>query len=215
MEELFPEVKIFLTAVTTYIGGYFTFVAASNKKGVFTAALPAISKRFKKVKPETDWYTPQMHRASMILPRELESSLKKTDYGVELVVDLYECDYESLTSHERLRKFAKDLCRIIDMKPYGEPLIPDFGFSLSKTAGPSLVQLIESSSITAHYSPHWRMVCMNIFTCKSFDAEKTLAFVKNFFGASRARAFLVRRGPRIFKKELQIIPMANPYEEKM
>ena len=205
MEELFPEIKVFLTAVTTYIGGYFTFVSASNTKGIFKKALPLLEKRFKKLKLETDWYTPAMHKSSMILPRELTSSLKKTDYGIELIVDLYECDYESLTSHDRLYAFAKEICKVIGMKPYGEPLIPDFGFSLSKTAGPSLVQLIESSSITAHYSPHWRMVCMNIFTCKSFDEKKTLAFVKEFFGATRARAFLLKRGPRIFKEELKII----------
>ncbi len=214
MEELFPEVKVFLTAVTTYIGGYFTFVAASNAKGVFTKALPRLLQRFNKLKMETEWYTPQIHKASMILPRELTSSLKKTDYGIELVVDLYGCDYEAITSHKKLAQFAKELCKVIGMKPYGEPLIPDFGFSLSKTAGPSLVQLIESSSITAHYSPHWGMVCLNIFTCKSFDEKKTLQFVKKFFGSTRARAFLLRRGPRIFKRELEIIKVANPYEEK-
>ncbi len=214
MEEFFPEVRVFLTAVTTYIGGYFTFVAASNRKGVFTKSLPSLEGRFKKLKLETEWYTPAMHKASMILPRELESSLKKTDYGIELVVDLYGCDYSIITSRKKLRQFAKELCRVIGMKPYGEPLIPDFGFALAKTAGPSLIQLIESSSITAHYSPYWGMVCMNIFTCKSFDPEKTLEFVKKFFGADRARAFLLKRGPRIFKKDLQINSVVDPFEEK-
>ena len=99
------------------------------------------------------------------------------------------------------------------MKPYGEPLIPDFGHSLSKTAGPSLVQLIESSAITAHYSPHWRIVCLNIFTCKSFDAKKTLKFVKEFFDAGRARAFLLKRSPRIFRKNLEILSIHNPHDE--
>lgn len=213
MEEIFPEVKPFVTAVTTYIGGYFTFVASSNQKGAFKKALPLLDKRFKKLKLETEWYSPAMHKAAMILPRELESSLKKIDYGIELIVDLYDCDYEVITSHEKLRQFAKEMCETIGMKAYGEPMIPDFGFSLSKTAGPSLVQLIESSAITAHYSPHWKLVCLNVFTCKSFDPQKTLDFAKKFFRSTRARAFLTRRGPRIFKKELEIIPMKNPYEE--
>lgn len=213
MEELFPDVKVILTAVTTYIGGYFTFVIASNKKGALKSAFPYLAKRFKKIKLDTEWYTPEIHKASMILPRELESSLKQTEYGVELVVDLYDCDYSTITSNKKLNQFAKDLCKVIDMKPYGKPIIPDFGFSLSKTAGPSLVQLIESSSITAHYSPHWRVVCINIFTCKNFNTEKTLKFVKNFLGAKRARAFVLKRGPRVFQKDLQIIPVHNPLEE--
>ena len=72
MKKLFPETQVFLTAVAVYIGGYFTFVAASNKKGVFKKALPSLEKRFTKLKLETNWYTPAMHRASMSLPRELE-----------------------------------------------------------------------------------------------------------------------------------------------
>ena len=210
MEELFPEVKVFLTAVPTYVGGYFTFVAASPKKGIFKKALPQLGRKFRKLKLKTEWYTPEMHKASMILPRELESSLKKTSYGIELIVDLYDCDHAVISSREKLYRFAKEICEIIKMKPYGEPLIPDFGYALSKTAGPSLVQLIESSSITAHYSPHWRVVCLNVFTCASFDAEKTLKFVKKFFGAGRVTAFLLKRGSRVFRKELEITNIPIP-----
>jgi len=207
MEELFPEVRVFLTAMTTYVGGYFTFVAASSQKGIFKKSLATVRKRFKKLKLKTEWYTPQMHKSSMILPRELESSLKKTEYGQELIIDLYGCDYSVLTSREKLLQFTKEICKVIKMKPYGEPFVADFGVSLSKTRGPSLVQLIESSSVTAHYSPHWQVVCLNIFTCKNFNAEKTLKFVKEFFGARGTEAFLLRRAPRFFRQGIEIIPI--------
>lgn len=205
MEELFPEVQCFLTAVPTYVGGYFTFVGGSLKKGLFKKSLRHLQQRFQKLKIETGWYSPQMHRSSMILPRELQSSLKKTEYGQELIADLYDCDYSIISSKKKLYQFAKQMCQVIKMKPYGEPLIPDFGHALSKTAGPSLVQLIESSSITAHYSPHWRLVCLNIFTCASFDPQKALDFARKFFGSGRAAAHLLKRGPRVFKKDLEII----------
>lgn len=205
MKELFPEVRVFLTALPTYVGGYFTFVAAAMKKGLFSKSLKEINKRYRRLKMQTEWFSPKMHKASMILPRELESSLKKTEYGQELIVDLYDCDYSILTSREKLYYFARELCKVIRMKPYGKPLIPDFGYALSKTAGPSLVQLIESSSLTAHYSPHWKMVCLNIFTCKSFDAENTLNYVKNFFRADRATAFLLKRGVRVFENLQKIL----------
>lgn len=214
MEELFPAVQVFLTAVPTYIGGYFTFVAGSLKKGIFSKTPPGLRARFQKLKLKTDWYTPSMHKASLVLPRELESSLKKTEYGIELIVDLYDCDYSVVTSRAKLYRFTKEICKVIKMNPYGKPLIPDFGHAMSKTAGPSLVQLIESSSITAHYSPHWRVVCLNIFTCKPLDTERTLKFVKEFFGAKRIRAFYIRRCPRVFRSDLELIPIRNPYEER-
>ncbi len=205
MEEIFPEVQTFITSIATYVGGYFSFVAASMKKGTFKKSLSQINKRFNKLKLKTEWYTPNMHKSSMVLPRGLADSLKKTEYGIELIVDLYDCDYSVITSRKKLRQFAREICEVIKMKPYGEPLFPDFGFSLSKTAGPSLVQLIESSSISAHYSPHWRLVCLNIFTCKSFDTEKAFKFTKEFFGAQRAAAYLLKRGGRVFNKEFEII----------
>lgn len=209
MEELFPEVQTFITAISTYIGGYFSFVAASTEKGTFKKSLSQINKRFNKLKLKTEWYTPNMHKASMILPGGLADSLKKTEYGTELIADLYDCDYSVITSQKKLRQFAREICEIIKMKPYGEPLIPDFGFSLSKTAGPSMVQLIESSGITVHFSPHWRLVCLNIFTCKSFDAEKAFKFAKEFFESQRAVAYLLKRGGRVFNKDFEIIKI-NP-----
>lgn len=132
---------------------------------------------------------------------------------MELIIDLYDCDYSVTTSREKIYRFAKELCKVIKMKPYGKPLIPDFGYSLSKTAGPSLVQLIESSSITAHFSPHWKIVCLNIFTCTNFDPEETLQFVKKFFGAGKTRAFILKRAPRIPHKDLELIQIRNSYEE--
>jgi S-adenosylmethionine/arginine decarboxylase-like enzyme len=212
---LFPEVQTFITAVTTYVGGYFTFVAASPQKGLFKKAIPLLNKRFKKLNLETSWYSPQMHKAASVLPRELQSSLKKTEYGTELVIDLYDCDYSVITSQKKLLQFAKEVCEVINMKPFGKPFVADFGNALSKTMGPSLVQLIESSSITAHYSPHWRVVCMNVFTCTSFDPQKTLKFVKEFFGSGRAVAFLLKRGPRVFRKDLEVINIPVPGEKSL
>ena len=75
MEEIFPEAQVFLTAVPTYIGGYFSFVAASNQRGIFKRSRRGLVKRFKRLNLETEWYTPQMHQAAQTLPRELKSSL--------------------------------------------------------------------------------------------------------------------------------------------
>lgn len=75
MKKLFPEVQIFLTAVPTYIGGYFTFVAASLKKNIFRESLIKIRQRFDKLNLKTKWYNPQMHKASMVLPNGLRESL--------------------------------------------------------------------------------------------------------------------------------------------
>ena len=79
------------------------------------------------------------------------------------------------------------------MKRYGKPLIPHFGHENPITSGYSLVQLIETSSVTAHFSEYKKSVYLNIFSCAWFDPKITKAFCKKFFEAKRVQAKLIKR----------------------
>ena len=197
MQEVFPRgsVQVFTTAVATYVGGYFTFVAASPDRNRFQKALRTLNSRLRNLPVKTfRWYSASIHRASMALPRELEGALAMTEFGREIIVDLKGCDYEKLNSPEEIKRFAGELCKVINMVPFGKPWVPDFGHAKSRTAGPSLVQLIETSSITGHYGVHWLRLCLNVFTCSTLEALKAVKFSMNFFGAKHAEWELRRRG---------------------
>lgn len=119
---------------------------------------------------------------------------EKDFYGQELIMNLYDCDLATISSGEEIKKFVLDLCdNVIKMKRYGEPLIPHFGLESPITAGYSLVQLIETSSITAHFSEFKKSVYLNVFSCKWFDPEKTTQYCQEFFGAKRADSHLIKR----------------------
>ncbi len=105
-------------------------------------------------------------------------------FGVELVLNLMDCDPQTIRSREQLIAYAQELCRIIDMKPYGEPWAERFGLADPKAAGYTLVQLIETSSITGHFSEEWNKAYINIFSCRAFDADEAAAFTQRFFDAS-------------------------------
>lgn len=117
----------------------------------------------------------------------------KVTFGWELVLDLYDCDMEKISREEAIRRYARELCDVIDMKPYGEPMTPYFGENQEHTKGYSLVQFIETSSITAHFSEGTGAVYVNIFSCKDYDAEKAENFTRDYFSAKRVNSrFLVR-----------------------
>lgn len=197
MKEIFSngDVQVFTTSVATYIGGYFTFVAASHEPGRFKKALRSLSQRAKKLPLDSfRWYSPEIHRASMALPAELKRVLAMSEFGRSISLDLFGCDHARISSPDEIKRFAREICRVIGMKPYGEPLVPDFGHAKSRTAGPSLVQLIETSAITAHFSPHWRTLHLDIFTCSTLEAFKAVEFSVRFFGAERADWALRIRG---------------------
>lgn len=114
-------------------------------------------------------------------------------YGYELVMDLSGCDEQVLTSRKKLKEYVDKLCELIDMKQYGKTLIPHFGAAKDYTKGYSLVQLIETSSITGHFSDLWGKAYINIFSCQSYDHKKAKEFTKKFFKAKAVKnRFLVR-----------------------
>ncbi len=119
--------------------------------------------------------------------------MAKRLFGYELVMDLYGCDLTIISSKKKLQEYTNKLCKLIKMKKYGKTLLPYFGEKKAFTKGYSLVQLIETSSITGHFSEHWSTAYINIFSCKKYDQSRAKNFTKKFFKARRIKAALLKR----------------------
>lgn len=120
--------------------------------------------------------------------------MKKDQFGQELILDLYGCDLGKISDGKCIEVFVVKLCdEVIKMKRYGAALIPHFGHESPITSGYSLVQLIETSSVTGHFSEYKRSVYLNIFSCMWFDADETAEFCKNWFGATSFRKRMLQR----------------------
>ena len=117
----------------------------------------------------------------------------KQSYGKELALDLYGCDKNIISSKKELQKYTDKLCKLIEMKKYGKTIIPHFGHKEAHIKGYSLVQLIETSSITGHFSELWNSAYINIFSCKEFDAKIATKFSKDFFKAKKVVFRLTER----------------------
>ena len=116
--------------------------------------------------------------------------LDSNTFGMEVVLDLYDCNLETIRSKEKLQEYTRELCQVIGMTPYGAPFAERFGLNEAKTAGYSIVQLIETSSITGHFSEEWNSAYINIFSCKEFDPKQAAEFSKHFFEADRVESTL-------------------------
>lgn len=115
-------------------------------------------------------------------------------YGQELILNLYDCDLKIISSRKKIKEFVVTLCdNVIHMKRYGQPLIPHFGHENPITSGYSLVQLIETSSVTAHFSEYKKSVYLNIFSCAYYDPKATEKFCKTFFDAKRVESHFIKR----------------------
>jgi S-adenosylmethionine/arginine decarboxylase-like enzyme len=77
------------------------------------------------------------------------------------------------------------------MVPFGQPQVVMFGSGNKK--GYTLVQLIETSNITAHFVEENNSMYLDVFSCKDFDPEVVKEAVHEFFDAKRFRTKLMLR----------------------
>jgi S-adenosylmethionine/arginine decarboxylase-like enzyme len=106
---------------------------------------------------------------------------KCPSWGLHAVIDLYGCNPELIKSFKEIERFVIELCELIDMKRYGKAMIERFASDYYE--GVSLLQFVETSSITAHFDEQENRAFIDIFSCKYFAPEKAVAFCQNFFKA--------------------------------
>jgi S-adenosylmethionine/arginine decarboxylase-like enzyme len=113
-------------------------------------------------------------------------------WGYHLVLDCAGCDHNAITDYDTIYNFTKQLVNDIDMVAYGEPQIVNFGSG--NKAGYTLVQLIETSNICAHFVNETDTMYLDVFSCKSYDDQVVIDLVKNYFGATSVRpSYLTRQ----------------------
>ena len=104
----------------------------------------------------------------------------KNMWGQHLILDMGGCN-GNIALKESIRAFVAELVDAIDMVAYGEPIIEHFATHSQAAAGYSLVQLIETSAISAHFSEQNRDVYLDVFSCKPFDGEIVVQVVDKYF----------------------------------
>jgi S-adenosylmethionine/arginine decarboxylase-like enzyme len=118
-----------------------------------------------------------------------------SDYwGYHLILDAAGCDHDSITSRENVHDFVKQLVTDIDMVAYGEPQIVHFGSGNKE--GFTLVQLIETSNICAHFVNEHGHMYLDVFSCKTFEPQTVIDVAQKYFKFEKFNtAFLQRQAP--------------------
>lgn len=106
-------------------------------------------------------------------------------WGIASAIDIYNCDPDKIRDDKFIRKFVAELCEFIEMKRFGETQVVHFGED-ERVAGFSMVQLIETSLISAHFANLTNTTYLDVFSCKPYDPEKVRYFAQNFFGGSHS-----------------------------
>jgi S-adenosylmethionine/arginine decarboxylase-like enzyme len=112
-------------------------------------------------------------------------------WGYHLIIDMTGCN-DNVAKKDKIREFVKDLVKKIKMKAVGEPVIR-YLLPGKPNAGYSMMQLIETSDITAHFMTKTRTVYCDIFSCKEYDPKVAEKVVKEYFEPKHIKTkFMIR-----------------------
>lgn len=128
-----------------------------------------------------------------VLEKSKETQNKADYWGYHLILDCKSCSIPKISSKENVIRFAKTLVTAIDMKAFGEPIVEHFAMHDPEKGGFSLVQLIETSAITAHFVEKNGDVYLDIFSCKPFSIEISQEVVQEFFEPEKIKVIFLTR----------------------
>lgn len=114
-------------------------------------------------------------------------------WGHHLILDIAGCREDVATDPDALRDFVAALVEAIDMRAYGEPLIAHFAEHEPALAGWTLIQLIETSSITAHFVDVTGNAHVDIFSCLRFDPNAAVEVIRERLAPRALSARLLAR----------------------
>lgn len=119
-------------------------------------------------------------------------------YGLELILDLHDCDPITFT-RKSIRKYFNELCVLIDMEKGKLTWWDDLHTPEEEKetephlVGTSAVQFIRTSSLVVHALDLMEMIYLNIFSCKEFNPEIVIDFSTEWFRGQVLSSHIISR----------------------
>jgi S-adenosylmethionine/arginine decarboxylase-like enzyme len=107
-------------------------------------------------------------------------------WGLTTSLDVKSCNPELIRSEECIKKYIYELCDLIQMKRFGDPLIIFFGEDAA-VSGYSMTQLIETSLISGHFANQTNGAFIDIFSCKLYNPITAATFTQKYFEAKSCK----------------------------
>ena len=106
-------------------------------------------------------------------------------WGLSTQIDLYGCDPDIIRSRNDIERFTHVLCGMLGVEMFGPTQIVRFG-NQPEVFGYSMVQLIQTSLVSAHFAEDTNAVYLDVFSCKYYDAGEAVRYAQDFFKAREA-----------------------------
>lgn len=131
-------------------------------------------------------------------------------FGVHLMVDGYGCDRSALQDINLIYNFLDDYPDKMDMTKIMPPYVFRYNGSVPEDWGISGFVLIAESHISIHTFPDKQYLSLDMFSCKPFDTQMAVDFVKRHFAIQKCEIKVLDRGqefPNTIQESAQVVRM--------
>ncbi len=128
---------------------------------------------------------------------------------MHLTIDGYGGDPQLLADEALVRGILDRYPAEIGMTKISEPHVLRYVGSKPEDWGVSGFVLIAESHISIHTFPEHRYVWVDIFSCKGFDASRSVGDVGRFFGCDDVRTRVLERGLEFPHEVAAAVPLAQ------
>lgn len=109
--------------------------------------------------------------------------------GYQILIDLYDCEYEKMENMEYIKSMMKELAKIL------ETTIKEEAFHQFEPYGISGVLIIAESHLTIHTWPEYKYVGIDLFTCaKKLNSAKAIKFLCDKLNTNNYEIKEIERG---------------------
>ena len=124
---------------------------------------------------------------------------KKKVFGYQLLVDCYDCKEGACDDLALCYEFLDQIVPFIEMEKQGEPAV----FRTDEVRFPGKDGLsgwvpLAESSIVIHTLSLNNYISLDVYSCKEFDTDKVIEFVKKWFTPKNIDTNFVHRGTKYF-----------------
>ncbi len=115
-------------------------------------------------------------------------------FGPHLIIDGSRCNTRKLADRILVEQTLNNYPAAIGMTKIGGPYMFEYQAPDPAYSGVSGLVVIAESHIAIHTFPELDYFTMDIFSCKNFDHEKAIAYIKEAFDVEEMDRMLVQRG---------------------
>ena len=121
-------------------------------------------------------------------------------FGMELLVDLYNCIEGFCDDLSLCYKFLDEIVTFLGMEKQAPPQIfrSDATKFPDKAGLSGWCPLIESSVVIHTLTPK-NFISVDIYCCREFNVDRAIGFCKGFFGAEIVENQVIERGKNYYK----------------